>query len=127
LQALAAQAGTVKIVPGRLDNNQLNLWLSAAGCVLVNYRAILNSGAVCTARAWGVPLLLPKRLQTTDLLEPSRYVLRFGRWDDFPGKLEEALKLAPNYAAAADWRAVNDWNQIAKITVEIYRQSMEED
>src|SRR3954469_6597638 len=47
-----------------LSDEALGLWLSAADAVIANYREILTSGAASLARSYGIPLILPRRLDT---------------------------------------------------------------
>jgi glycosyltransferase involved in cell wall biosynthesis len=108
----------------RLDwmpDQQLRLWLSAADAVLFNYRQIFTSGAASLARSWGLPILLPKRLATVDLAEPSPLVQRFESFAaDFDTALAGALATTPSFAAAADWRAATAWSRIARATADVY-------
>ena len=108
----------------RLDwipDEQLGLWLSAADAVLFNYPQIFTSGAASLARSWGVPIILPKRLATLDLAEPSPFVQRFESFAaDFAAALAGALATTPSFAAAADWRAATAWSRIARATAEVY-------
>ena len=101
----------------RLSDADLAHWLSAADGVLFNYRTIFTSGAASLARSWGVPILLPARLDTVDLAEPSRFVRRFQSFArDFPSALAETLAVAPDFSAASDWRAATSWEGIARAT-----------
>ncbi len=108
-----------------LSDDALGLWLSAADAVISNYREILTSGAASLARSWGVPLLLPRRLSTIDLDEPTPYVRRFTDFaTDFRTELDAALALQPDFAAAAAWREACSWDRIAELTMDGYRSAM---
>jgi beta-1,4-mannosyltransferase len=110
-----------------LTDKALIAWLSAADCVLFNYRSILNSGGAALARSWGVPILLPTRLDTVELEEPNPLVFRFADWkDDFPKKLARALETKRDYEGAAEWRKNNAWPEIASATAAIYTQCLEQ-
>lgn len=107
------------------SDDQLRLWLSAADVAIFNYREIFTSGAANLARSWGLPILLPQRLETVVLDEPSPCVHRFASFDtDFGLQLERALACAPNYAAAAPWREACSWDRVAAITLDGYRHAM---
>lgn len=106
-----------------LSDHDLHRWLSAADTVIFNYRAIFTSGAACTARAYGIPILLPARIKTVDLAEPNPFVFRFTN-ETFFQTLENSLRVAPNYSAAADWRALTAWDAIAARTVDVYRNAL---
>ncbi len=110
---------------GWLDDPALALWLSAADAVLFNYRTIFTSGAACLARSWGVPILLPTRLDTVDLAEPAPTVFRFDRLDtDFAEKLTLALATPSDYTAAASWRSHTAWPRLAALTADGYRAAL---
>ncbi len=122
ITALAAGCPRIAVRFGWLADEQLRTWLSAADCVLFNYQAIFTSGAACLARSFGVPLLIPARLGTVDLDEPSSLVFRF---DGLDGSLERALAAAldtpPDYPAAGVYREKCAWSRVARSTAEIYR------
>lgn len=108
-----------------LDDAQLKLWLCAADATIFNYRQIFTSGAANLARSWGLPILLPKRLDTVVLDEPSRIVHRFERLDsDFSAKLDDAFRTRPDFAASAPWRAGCTWDTVARITADGYRMAL---
>ena len=110
---------------GWLDDAQLTLWLCAADTAIFNYRQIFTSGAANLARSWGLPLLLPQRLDTVALDEPSPFVHRFERLDPgFAAKLDAAFRTAPDFSAAAQWRAACKWDTVARITADGYRMAL---
>lgn len=110
---------------GWLDDAQLKLWLCAANVTIFNYRQIFTSGAANLARSWGLPMLLPKRLDTVALDEPSPFVHRFERLDsDFAAKLDEALRIPSDFSAAAQWRANCTWDTVARLTADGYRMAL---
>ena len=109
-----------------LPEDQLRLWLSAADVTIFNYLNIFTSGAANLARSWGLPQLLPTRLETVVLDEPSPFVHRFNDFgESFGQQLQAALAVRPDYAAAADWRAACSWDRIAQLTLEGYQRAME--
>lgn len=109
-----------------LSDDALGLWLSAADVVISNYREIFTSGAASLARSYGVPLLLPRRLDTVDLDEPTPYVRRFTDLaTDFRFELDAALSMPPDFAAAASWRHACNWDRIADLTMGGYRCALD--
>jgi glycosyltransferase involved in cell wall biosynthesis len=125
LRAVAAGVPKVSLRFGWLDDSQLRLWLSAANCVLFNYRQIFTSGAACLARSWGVPILLPTRLATVALEEPSPLVFRFGSFDeDFAPQLARALETPADYPAATPWREHTSWDRVAVATKVAYERAV---
>ena len=110
---------------GWLEDTALAAWLSAADCVLFNYRTIFTSGAAALARSWGVPILLPSRLTTVALGEPAPTVFRFDRPDtDLAEKLHAALATPSDHAAAAPWRTQTAWPRVAELTAAGYRTAL---
>ncbi len=108
-----------------LSDAELALFLSAADCAVFNYRTIFTSGAATLARSWGLPILLPSRLTTVDLHEPDPRVFRFAQLgSDFAQKLHAALQIAPDFTAAAPWRASIAWPRLATLTAEGYREAL---
>jgi hypothetical protein len=90
--------------------------------VLFHYRAIFTSGAACLARSLGIPILIPRRLETIDLGEPHRLVFRFeGLETDFGTALAAALDAGPEWGAAGEWRQATAWGRIAEETARVYR------
>lgn len=121
LKALIGKAPSIITSFEWLSDAQLRLWLSAASLVIFNYRDILTSGAACLARSYGIPIVLPKRLSSVDLGEPTPYVRRFSNLDsDFGQQIEMALAVEPDFAAAADWRDTCSWDRVARLTAEAY-------
>ena len=121
LTGLTQELRNVSLHLDWMPDEQLRLWLSAADAVLFNYRQIFTSGAASLARSWGLPIILPKRLATLDLAEPSPLVRRFESFaTDFDAALAGALATTPSFAAAADWRAATAWSRIARATAAVY-------
>ncbi len=112
---------------GWLEDTQLKLWLCASDATIFNYRQIFTSGAANLARSLGLPILLPKRLDTVALDEPSPFVHRFENLSsDFASKLEAAFRTAPDFSAAATWRADCAWDRVAQLTADGYRMALQE-
>ena len=123
LQKLAAPASSITLYLHWLADPELALFLCAADCVLFNYRTIFTSGAAALARSWGLPILIPTRLDTVDLAEPDPRVVRFEALDPaLLQKLGMALALPPDYASAENWREQTAWNRIAELTAVAYRE-----
>jgi glycosyltransferase involved in cell wall biosynthesis len=109
----------VTLKQGRLSDEELKLWLCAANCALFNYKQIFTSGAACLARSFGLPILLPSRLTTVDLGEPSPLVDRFEHLDELLERLQGMFLMKSNWAAASDWRLKTSWGSVAKATVDL--------
>lgn len=109
---------------GWLPDDQLRLWLCAADVAIFNYREIFTSGAANLARSWGLPILLPERLDTVTLDEPHPTVRRFKDFTDFGPQLATLLQIAPDFAAAAPWRKACSWDEVARITATAYQRAL---
>lgn len=121
LTRLAQGLPGVSLRLGWLEDGQLRLWLSAADAVLFNYRQIFTSGAATLARSWGTPIVIPRRLTTVDLAEPSPFVQRFDSFaTDFSAALAAALATTPSFAAAVPWRTATAWARTAHSTADLY-------
>jgi hypothetical protein len=125
IRQLATGIENVVCSPGWLTDKDLHLWLSAADAVLFNYRKIFTSGAANLTRSLGIPMLIPERLDTLDLGEPSPYVRRFSGFDvDFRSQLEAAVGLERCFEDAAAWRETCEWDRVARATVECYESAL---
>jgi glycosyltransferase involved in cell wall biosynthesis len=123
LGRLAEKAGPkVRLLTRRLEEKELAFLLQGAACVVFNYTRVFTSGAACLARSLGVPILLPKRLGTVDLAEPSPLVFRFESLEtDFADRLAAAVKTPANYEYAEMWRQETAWSRVAEATVRAYK------
>ena len=112
----------VRLELGWQEEDALKRWLAAADCVVFNYRNIFTSGAASLTRSLGIPMLLPHRLDTLDLMEPHPLVFRFETLEDgFEGALRSALATRADPAAAAAWREACAWSRVAARTAAVYR------
>jgi glycosyltransferase involved in cell wall biosynthesis len=110
---------------GFQPDDQFRLWASAADCMVLNYQFIFTSGVACVARSWGVPVLLPRRLTTVDLMEPDPTVFRYDELDtDFESVLTRALGQPHDYEGASAWRQYTAWPAIAAETAKVYRRAL---
>ena len=113
----------LRLADGWLDDEVLRTWLSAADCVIFNYKSIFTSGAGALARSFGVPSLLPRSAATLDLGEPHDHVVRFESIEtDFRDALERALAAPCDYARAEAWRQHTSWERVAALTARVYRR-----
>lgn len=120
---LAGGAPNVLLDLSWQTDENLKRWLAAADAAVFNYRAIFTSGAAALARSLGLPILIPSRLATIDLMEPHPLVFRFESFDrDFPRQLSAALAAQPSREAAREWREATDWRGIARQTAAVYRR-----
>ena len=123
---LKSRIGDAKNIIARfewLPDAALHDWLCAADCTIFNYRQIFTSGAANLARSWGLPMLLPARLDTVVLDEPTPFIHRFAAVDsEFESHLRKALAVQPDFAGGTAWRAATNWDRVAELTLEGYRR-----
>ena len=115
-----APLNKVSLVRRRVDDRQLAHWLRAADCTIFNYKSVLTSGSACLARSLGVPIILPKRLDTLDLGEPHAQVFRFQNESDFGPIVQRALNQPPSDKMSAEWRKDTAWKYVAEQTRKVY-------
>ncbi len=121
LRARAAGVPMVELHLGWMSDADLALHLAAADAVIFNYRTILVSGAATLVRSLGIPMLLPARLSTLDLMEPHPLVFRFGDpREDLFVQLARALVADTGPDHAREWRTAHHWNSVAARTAAVY-------
>jgi beta-1,4-mannosyltransferase len=109
------------LTPTKQSDLELSDLLGAVDCALFNYPSILTSGSAVLARSAGIPVLLPERLWTVDLGEPSPMVFRFRTLDqEFTRLLDRAINSPRNPETANAWRFATRWSFIAEQTDKIY-------
>lgn len=123
LRALSQQTPNVRIVEGFQSDERVMWWLRAADVSIINYRKVFTSGTASLARSFGIPLLIPHRLNTVDLQEPHPLVFRYDQLQgDFAEKLHEALHTGADYALAEEWRRSTAWEKVAAKTRAVYEK-----
>jgi len=120
IHELAASSPNIEFRLGHLSEEELRVTLGAATAVIFNYTRISTSGAACLARSYGVPILIPARLDTVDLQEPDPRVLRFESFEQIPELIERAESLSTNYQFAEGFREHCSWRRVAELTATVY-------
>jgi glycosyltransferase involved in cell wall biosynthesis len=125
IRIASASLDRVHVIPRRLSEAELACWLDAANCAIFNYEDLINPGAVQLAMARGLPILLPKRINAIDLLEPNHLVHRYEKIDThFMERLDRAWTTPHDLALAARWKDFIAWPRIARIHREVYARSL---
>lgn len=75
VRALAGQARGVEIVAQSVPDERLQVYLNAADCVVLPYRAVLTSGAAMLAQSFGRPVVAPDLGSLRDHVAPACGVL----------------------------------------------------
>lgn len=123
VESVAERKTSVKVKPGRVSERDLALWIDAADAAVFNYDSILAPGGVQLALARGIPLLLPDRIRSLDLMEPNALVFRFDHLDhSFKTMLNKAFCQPHDPDVACRWRALTDWETIAHRHADVYRR-----
>ncbi|MFH1497039.1 MAG: glycosyltransferase [Verrucomicrobiota bacterium] len=114
----------IQLRPGKLADEDLAATVSAAKVVIINHSAGLTSGVASLARSLATNILLPARLAAVDLMEPHPSVFRFESLQtDFPRKLAAALQ-TPRQPIDPHWWRATSWENIAGITLDLYRTAV---
>jgi glycosyltransferase involved in cell wall biosynthesis len=112
VQALAQRVGggRVRAHPGRVPDEELQVWCKAADAMVLPYREILSSGAAVLAMSFGCPVIAPRRGHLRDLIDETNGV---GYEPEDPLGLERAMTDAierefdrqaiARFASAAAW------------------------
>lgn len=127
LRAAALRDSRVLLDLQLLDDERMALWLRAADLVVLPYRRILNSGAAMLALSADRPVVVPSIGAMPELAEAVG--------DDWVHTYDGEFTPAA-LAGALDWLRSRDrgespdlaafeWDQIARSTVEAYRQTLE--
>ena len=66
--------GRIRAVPGRVPDDELQMWCKAADAMVLPYREILSSGAAVLALSFGCPVVAPRVGHLRDLIDPSNGV-----------------------------------------------------
>jgi len=106
---------------GWLPDEDLAIWLSAADCVIFNYKNHLHfrgrqpGSFLGSAASASVPYF-HARLARAQSARPSLHKFENG----FLSQLQTALATQPDYAASSSWRESISWKRVAKLTTEGY-------
>lgn len=110
----------IRVMLERPSDERLATLVAAADAVILNHQASLTSGVASLARSLGAPIVLPARLHTVDLAEPSPLVFRFDDGASFHRQVAAACAAARDPAETARWRRSIAWSAIARATRKIY-------
>ena len=117
----------IKFIPGRIKENDVQMFMNASDVVVLPYKRILTSGAAVLAMSFGKACVAPRAGCVTDMMDETGTIF----FDPLKeGDLERALhdaiqaqsKLsdmgAHNLQKARQW----DWETIGQQTAAVYRQ-----
>ncbi|HEY4245825.1 MAG TPA: oligosaccharide flippase family protein [Lacunisphaera sp.] len=117
----------IKFLPGRVDEDQVQVYMNACDLVVLPYRRILTSGAAVLAMSFGKACIAPRAGCVTDVMDDNGTIFFDPLKDgDLDRALREAIysqsKLAEmgayNLNKARQW----DWETIGRQTAAVYQQ-----
>jgi glycosyltransferase involved in cell wall biosynthesis len=133
LNQLAAKAEGRVVAEFRwIPDDELARYFQAIDIAVFPFREITNSGSVLLAQSFGKPVVIPDLTVLGDI--PREGAMRFtsGQGQDVD-RLVEALNRAEQLTesqyrdmsiAALSWARRNDWETIARETVEVYQEAL---
>jgi beta-1,4-mannosyltransferase len=128
-QTIRDEIGTARNIifhPGFVVKDRIQIYMNACDAVVLPYREVFTSGAMMLAMSFGRACVAPRLSGMLDFLDSEGAFLYE---PDQPGGLGQAIRAAAanrnklrdmgnhNLAKIAD----NDWNGVARRTVEIYK------
>lgn len=124
-----ANAQNIKLIPGFVPNNQIQIYMNACDVVVFPYRDILTSGAVLLAMSFGKACIAPRKGCIGEVLDDAGAFLY--EIDDENG-LMKTMKLALEKHANLSTMGQHNrqlaekynWRYIAEITNDIYRSCL---
>jgi beta-1,4-mannosyltransferase len=88
IRQLVARTPRVDLVPQHIPDDELQIYLNAADCVVLPYRAVLTSGTAMLALSFGRPVIAPNLGAIRDHVGPDSGILYAA---DEPRALTQAL------------------------------------
>jgi glycosyltransferase involved in cell wall biosynthesis len=88
IRQLVACTARVELVPQLIPDDEIQIYLNAADCVVLPYRAVLTSGTAMLALSFGRPVIAPNLGAIRDHVGPHSGILYAA---DVPQALTEAL------------------------------------
>ena len=108
-----------------IPNNEVQLYLNAADVVVLPYRDILTSGAAILAMSFGRPVITPRLGCMAETIDEGKggFLYDPEREGDLLRAMQEALKadLAGMGKYNLNKARKLDWDEIAKMTSEVYK------
>ncbi len=110
----APQDGRIRVLAGRVPDEDLQLYLNACDAVVLPYREILTSGAAMLAISFGRPVVAPRMGYLEDVIGPEYGMLyEPGEPDGLTGALARVRERRFDPAAIRAHARSYDWDEIA--------------
>jgi beta-1,4-mannosyltransferase len=120
LHAVAADA-RIRVAPGFVPDDDLQLYLRAADAVILPYRDVLNSGSALLALSFDCPVVAPATaplLELRDEVGPEWLFAYEGEID--ASRIADAARWAHESQRTSPDLRRREWKQIASRTVDLY-------
>nr|WP_228035365.1 glycosyltransferase family 4 protein [Oculatella sp. LEGE 06141] len=130
LLARAQENDAIQLILKRIPDDEIQLYMNAADCVIVPYKVFTTSGIAILAMSFGRACIAPNVGFFSDMLDESGSFLYDA---DHSDGIRHAMKVAieqrnqiaamgdHNLALAKQW----NWNFVAKETVNVYRKCLD--
>lgn len=126
LMRITGGCSHIQFHPWHIPDEKVPLYYSAADLMVLPYKEILNSGTVFLALTFGVPVVVPR---LGSLKELSQRYPRLVYVYDPPLTKEKVMQAIENIRLSdfereqewANYLKDNDWNKVAKQTLEFYQ------
>lgn len=124
LEALAAGNENIYLRLEFIPDNQLHLYMSAADCVILPYKSILNSGALLLALSFNKPVIAPHIGAFVDLQNELGLQWIYSYVNDLDAtNLEFMLEQLDGLSRPATCPLDNyDWRKLAELTIDFYEE-----
>lgn len=123
LREAATRDPRIRVYPGYIEEEDMQLYLSAADVLAAPFTSILTSGSVIAALSFGVPIIAPMLGCLPELISPAAGILY---QPDDPAGLDNALadikrmNLPDMQSAARQIADGLDWDAIGRKTAAVY-------
>lgn len=124
LEMLAKENENIHLRLEFIPDDQVHLYMSAASCVILPYKSILNSGALLLALSFNKPVIAPHIGAFVDLQHELGLQWIYSYTNDLNAtNLEFMLKQLDNLSRPAICPLDNyDWRNLAELTVDFYEE-----
>jgi len=112
-----------------IEDDEIQMFMSASDCVVLPYRDLLTSGALVLAMSFGRGCLVPDHPSMTEVMSPACGLVYPGDEGGLEQGLRDALSSAERLAGMGESALERSrgwsWGEIASETAEVYRGAIE--
>lgn len=126
---VVAKDKRIRFIPGRVPDDDIQMYMNACDVVVLPYRRVSVSGAAVLAMSFGKPCIAPRAGCVTDILDENGAVF----FDpSIPGDLErafnETISASPRLEQMGrhnlERARSRDWSGVAYATANVYKQCL---